>query len=253
MLFSLDEYKKEKDIISNKIFYYIVIYVLILIAVSLLFALYTTNPLNNALKLNDEFIKDIVHDINTPLSALRINLKILNKEFGENDAIKRCEYSIINILSLQDNMSYFLNSNISNTDKVDLVSLLNTKVQWYKHIYHDIDFSLTINKTATLNINKNALNRILDNIISNACKYNKKNGSVDIKYKNNILIIKDTGIGIKNTKKIFDRYYKENDKGIGIGLNVVKKLCDSCLITIKIKSLINIGTEFMLVFDDAHK
>ncbi len=66
--------------------------------------------------------------------------------------------------------------------------------------------------------------------------------SIAIKLNINILEIKDTGIGIENTKKVFDRFYKEQDRGLGIGLHIVKKLCDELKIDIKINSKQDIGT-----------
>jgi K+-sensing histidine kinase KdpD len=45
---------------------------------------------------------------------------------------------------------------------------------------------------------------------------------------------------------VFDRYYKEQDRGIGIGLHIVKKLCDELRVPIKIKSKENQGTAIIL-------
>ena len=246
MTFSIDEYNKQKEEILNEIYIYTFIYTIILIIISILFALYTTNPLKKAFKLNDEFIKDILHDINTPLSALRINLKILSREFGNNDAITRSQESIVNILSLQDNMKYYLDQSDLNKEKINLTHLLEEKINFYKNQNNHIYFIFKIKEDIFLNTNTNAVSRILDNIISNAIKYNKKNGAVTISFKNDILYIQDSGLGIKNTKRIFERYYKENENGIGIGLNVVKKLCDSIGISISVQSEISKGSIFKL-------
>ena len=87
---------------------------------------------------------------------------------------------------------------------------------------------------------------MIDNILSNAFKYNKKNGSVDISYRNTVLEIKDTGKGIKNPKRVFDRFYKEQERGIGIGLHIVKKLCEELDVAITLSSKIEVGTLFEL-------
>jgi len=60
------------------------------------------------------------------------------------------------------------------------------------------------------------------------------------------LMIKDSGIGMLNPSKIFERFYKEQDRGIGIGMHIVKKLCDELSIDIKIESREKNGTEIML-------
>ena len=248
MTFSINEYKIKKENILQEIYIHTFIYTFILVIISILFAIYTTNPLKKAFKLNDEFIKDILHDINTPLSALRINLKILSREFGNNDAITRSQESIVNILSLQDNMKYYLDQSDLNKEKINLSHTLEEKINFYKKQNDNIYFIVKIKEDIFLNTNQNAINRILDNIISNAIKYNKTNGAVTISFKDNILQIEDTGNGIKNTKKIFDRYYKENENGIGIGLNVVKKLSDSIGVIVTVESEISKGSIFKLDF-----
>jgi signal transduction histidine kinase len=101
-----------------------------------------------------------------------------------------------------------------------------------------------------LTCNKDAFIRILDNLLTNAAKYNKKNGSVFVTYKENVLEIEDTGIGIKNPDKVFQRFYKEHERGIGIGLHIVKKLCDELGIRIGLTSEVGTGTSFFLKLDN---
>ena len=94
--------------------------------------------------------------------------------------------------------------------------------------------------------NRDAFSRIIDNLLSNAGKYNKKGGKVSIRFENQTLIIEDTGKGIKNPKRVFDRFYKEQERGIGIGLHIVKKLCDELKIEIRLQSKIDEGSTFIL-------
>jgi signal transduction histidine kinase len=94
-------------------------------------------------------------------------------------------------------------------------------------------------------INEIAFSAIIDNLISNAFKYNKKGGYIKVYLDKSYLVIEDSGIGIKDTKKIFDRFYKENERGIGIGLSIVKKLCEELKIDIKVSSNSN-GTKIKL-------
>ncbi|RUM68807.1 MAG: sensor histidine kinase, partial [Sulfurovum sp.] len=97
-----------------------------------------------------------------------------------------------------------------------------------------------------MHTNKDAFIRIIDNILSNAGKYNSADGHVNIVFENHNLLISDTGKGIKNISKVFDRYYKEQDRGIGIGLHIVKKLCDELMISIHIQSKQMKGTKITL-------
>ncbi len=60
------------------------------------------------------------------------------------------------------------------------------------------------------------------------------------------MAIKDTGKGIKHPEKVFTRFYKEQERGIGIGLHIVKKLCDEMKIPIRLESEVNVGSTFEL-------
>ena len=213
--------------------------------VSLLFAYYALMPLRKALRLNEEFVKDILHDFNTPISSMRINLKLFKREIGENQKIQRLENNIETILSLQNNLQIFLKGIPTQSESFSLKELAEDRVHYFKILYPDIVYNISLGKTV-LETNKDAFTRILDNLLSNAGKYNIANGQVSITLKDSYLFISDTGKGIKNPSKVFDRYYKEQDRGIGIGLHIVKKLCDELRVPIKVKSKEGQGTTIVL-------
>ncbi len=218
---------------------------IILVFLSILFSIYTLYPLRNALNLTDEFVKDILHDFNTPLSTLRLNISMLKKQIGENKKIKRIENSVQNILNLQSNLRIYLGNNKIQNEKFSLLKLINEKNILVEKVFNNISFTVNI-KNIELYTNKDSFSRIIDNILSNSVKYNKQNGKVTIVLKENILIIEDSGIGIDKPNKVFERFYKENDRGTGIGLHIVKKLCDELEIDITLKSELNVGTTFYL-------
>ena len=172
--------------------------------VSFLFSLYAFMPLRKALRLNEEFVKDILHDFNTPISSMRINLKLFKREIGDNKKIERLENNIETILSLQDNLQIFLKGIPAQIEVFNLKEVLEKRIKYFKVLYPDIDYSSSVEKIL-LNTNKDALTRILDNLLSNAGKYNKSSGKVIITMKERYLYIEDTGKGIKEPSRIFDR------------------------------------------------
>jgi signal transduction histidine kinase len=227
------------------IYYKFFIYSLFSALVSFLFSLYAFMPLRRALRMNEEFVKDILHDFNTPISSMRINFKLFKREIGENQKIQRLENNIETILSLQNNLQIFLKGLPAQTESFDLKELLEKRIKYFKVLYPDIVFQLVLDKVI-LQTNKDAVIRILDNLLSNACKYNVSNGKVSIRMEEKKLLISDTGKGIKNPSRLFDRYYKEQDRGIGIGMHIVKKLCDELHIPIHVKSKKGEGTAIIL-------
>ncbi len=219
----------------------------IVFLLSILFSFYALYPLKNALLLTQEFIKDILHDFNTPLASLRLNISMLKREIGGNEKINRIEQSIENILSLQEHLRSYLHNHTLQKEQFDLKILLQEKLSLLEKNHPNLHFEIDV-KSTTLLANKKAFSRIIDNILNNAVKYNTKNGSVMLFFddENQTLNISDTGKGIKNPKKIFDRFYKEQDRGIGIGLHIVKKLSEELSIKVKVNSELHQGTTFTL-------
>ena len=220
---------------------------LIIMGLSFLFTLYSLKPIREALHINQEFIKDILHDFNTPISSMVLNLEMLKKDC-HSPFIKRIEQSIQTILSLQENLKLFLKNVKSKAEPIDLAKLTAERLDYFRSLYPSLQFELKVKEPLTINAPKDLLLRIIDNILSNACKYNKKRGFVKVTLESNKMIIEDSGKGIKESKKVFDRFYKESDRGIGIGLSIVKKLCDELDIKIDIQSELGKGTKVILKF-----
>jgi len=239
------DYDNKINSLKNKQLINIVITTIIVFLLSIIFALYSLRPIINALNLTNDFIKDILHDINTPLSSIVLNSKMLKKTKENYSKLNRIEQSLITILHLQDNFKAHLENSVLQIEDINLNELISQRINNLRLLYTNINFILPTN-TIIVKSNKQSLIRILDNILINACKYNKENGSVEINIKQNILIIKDTGIGIKDTSKIFKRYYKEGQRGLGLGLNIVQKLSKELNIKINVKSKLGVGSEFTL-------
>ena len=232
--------------LEDKIKRKFLLYSLFAALVSLLFAIYALTPLRKALRLNEEFVKDILHDFNTPISSMKINLSLFKREIGKNEKINRLENNIESILALQHNLQVFLKEIPTQRETFNVYDLLEGRMGYFTTLYPDISYYNEVEKNLMLECNKDAFIRMIDNLLSNAGKYNIHKGKVILKIKDNILSISDTGKGIKKPAKVFDRYYKEQDRGIGIGLHIVKKLCDELGITIEIKSNLQQGTTILL-------
>jgi signal transduction histidine kinase len=248
LMFENSKYKElVYDIQSKNITSYLIIIGVILL-LSILFSIYTLSPLRSALSLTHEFIKDILHDFNTPISSLKLNSFMLKREIGENEKIIRIEQSLQSILSLEENLKAYLFDYEQTKELVDVENLIKDEVSLIEKNYTDIKFIVDI-KNLKIEINRSAFARVCENILTNAAKYNKQYGKVSIVYdeKTKKLSFIDTGKGIKNSSKIFDRFYKEQDRGIGIGLHIVKKLCDELKIGIEVESEVGKGTNFTLL------
>lgn len=221
----------------------------IVFIVSILFSLYALYPLRRALRLTEEFSRDILHDLNTPLSSLRLNVGLLKSSPENEKKIDRINRSIDTIVALGDNLRNYLEEHENLKERVDVSALLYEKKQLYEKLYPHLTYHLG-GSSMIVNSYPDGMKRIFDNLLSNASKYNSEKGEVSIRlYPESMrVIIEDTGRGIKHPEKVFDRFYKENERGLGIGLHIVKKLCDQMKIKIWIESSIGTGTKVILDF-----
>ncbi|MDO8454536.1 MAG: HAMP domain-containing sensor histidine kinase [Sulfurimonas sp.] len=216
---------------------------------SIMFSLYALYPLRHALQLTEEFSRDILHDLGTPLSSLRLNVSRLNPHPDDVKKIARIEYSIQTIASLGNNLQSYLEGHELQQEDIELNTLLYNRISMFQRIYPLLSFSLN-HHSLFIRANRDAMTRIIDNILSNAAKYNTADGSVSVTINPALFLVifQDTGKGIAQPKKIFDRFYKEHERGLGIGLHIVKKLCDSMKISITVESTLGKGSLLSLNF-----
>jgi signal transduction histidine kinase len=197
--------------------------------------------------------KETIHELNTPIATINMNIEMLKRVKLDKKALKRVErieMASNSILELYEDMEYVLKSEIGSVEKsiFNLKELINDSIDKFRDIKKDITISNQIEEAIFIESDKRGFSKVLSNLISNAIKYNKKNGTIETIFLDKVLIIRDSGIGIVNIHTIFEQYYQENtdNKGFGMGLFIVKKFCDLHKIDIKIESEVGIGTEFRL-------
>lgn len=192
-------------------------------AISFGFARYTLRPLRSALALTDRFIKDIIHDLNTPVSAILINTALLPRD---DDAARRIEKSARSIGMLYRNLREYQGGLPQQRERFRLDTLIRERLAFFESLYSTLTFRAELAPTE-LFANPDALTRIVDNLLSNACKYNISGGDVALSLDAHTLRIENsTAAPIRSPHRLFERFYKESERGIGIGLHIVKKLCD---------------------------
>ncbi len=251
ILVSKDKVHYEETILQIKI-YIISIQILLLILFALLsyvLSVQALRPMQEAITKLDNFSKDLIHDLNTPITSILLNMKLLEakEEFKENRPLLRIKRSVEDIGELYHNLTILLQEETMVMQKENIFSIINEVVLTHKKIYSDINFEIK-EREFFAKINRDAFKQVIVNIISNACKYNKKNGFIKIYTKDRVLFIEDSGVGIQNPENIFKRAYKEHTSGHGIGLDIVKRLCDAMEMEIFVESTIEVGTTISLHF-----
>ena len=241
--------------LNQENFIYIVMPLLILgLVIFLSFSISILKPLFKSDEKLELSIKETIHELNIPVSTIKMNTQLLEKTITEEKSLKRLErikQASNNLLKLYENMEYNIKKEIDKIDKQEfyLEDLVKTCVEKFEDIKQDVKIYVDVPNIRILT-DLNGFEKTIDNLISNAIKYNiKETPIVKITFKESVLSIFNTGekIDTKNLFIIFDRYFQENSSkdGFGFGLAMVKEFCDKNKISINIDTLEN-GNQFNL-------
>ncbi|PRM96707.1 sensor histidine kinase [Aliarcobacter cryaerophilus] len=216
---------------------------------SLFFLLISTKILKPIFQSEENIknsIKNRLHELNIPTSTIKINIHLLKKDLTDTKSLtrlERIEKANDSLSSLYNNMEYEFKKEFENIDLEDfsLLDALKNSLDKFEDIKKDTIIEVFVPNNVVLHSDYNGFIIVLDNLISNAIKYNsKENPYIKISFENSVLSIFNKGLGIdtKNIMLVFDRYFQENSQniGYGIGLAVVKEFCDKNSIGINIES-----------------
>jgi signal transduction histidine kinase len=197
-------------------------------------------------KKQDKFIKNAIHEINTPLSIIITNIDLFKLRNGENRYLSKIEAGSKIIHNIYNDLSYSIKKDrIEYPDiKIDFSEFLRSRVDFFEEIVlgNHLAFELNIENNIEIIFNDIELQRICDNTISNAIKYSYEKHSIIIAlFKENnsiILTIENIGDTIENPNHLFKRFYRENESrgGFGLGLSIIKEICDKKDVKIEITS-----------------
>ncbi len=236
--YPISSYHETLSKIRDTTFLYFFILSIVSILISLLFSFYALRPMRDSLKLLEEFIRDIIHDLNTPITSILLNLKMMPQRGEEVESIA---VSAKAISMLHKNLDTYLRDMKFEKEPVFIQDVVDEQVKFFSSMYDYLDWRVDI-ENFTIKSDKNALSRIIYNLLSNACKYNTSTGFIEIIAKDGKLSISNNSYGIKDPSKLFNRFYKESQRGLGIGLHIVQKLSDELNIKKNIKVNKNIFT-----------
>ena len=210
-------------------------------------------PMRDALHLLDRFIKDTTHELNTPITAIITNIEMIDKSSLDERLLKkinRIEIGAKTISNIYEDLTFVTLNNqiISNNENINLSNVLKQRVEYFNSIatMKKINFDLNIKDDVFIVCDMKKITKLIDNILSNAIKYNKIAGFIKVNLDDNILSIEDSGKGIEkeNLKTLFERYsrFDKSVGGFGIGLNIVSLIAKEYNLKIDVKSQIDIGT-----------
>ena len=227
-------------------------------------------------KIKNEFLSHVSKQFEFPIDTIISGIQLLEKEVLDKcednqnaisfsrhlSIVKQNAYRLLRLISNLIDMTginegaYHLNLSVNN-----IISVIEDVVLSTIDYVEDKGMSLifdTDTEERMMAFDQDKLERIILNIISNAIKYSKPNGTIQVRIKNEeakvIISIKDNGIGIEEEKLkyIFDSFNQADDiltrkrEGSGIGLTLVKSLVEMHQGIVHVKSKAGEGSEFII-------
>ena len=219
--------------------------------------------------MRKEFVADVSHELKTPITSIMGYADTLL----ETEHDKEIETKFLGVISSEARrmaklVTDLLSLSRFDSNKVDIVKeefdLGELAKKCQEKLQIEIDKKkLKVHCLVTANVppvyaEKDGIERVIINILSNSIKYTNENGSINIYvgfvYNDAYIKFIDTGIGIpeEDLERIFERFYRVDKArtremgGTGLGLSIAKEILDRNNGTIDIKSKINEGTEVVI-------
>ena len=204
----------------------------------------------------------LAHEIKNPLTPIQLVVQRLEERLESDcDTIRELLPESISIISqevdnlqlLAQDFSNYAKVNQPNTEELNPALSVREIVKSYAQNYQ---INLDLSDTLKINFDKTHFYQVFTNILQNAIDASGADNTIDIRlYKElsyAVLSIKDQGRGIeaKDLPRIFEPYYSKKSKGTGLGLALVKRLCEANDAVIRVKSKPDEGSEFTLIMDD---
>lgn len=204
------------------------------------------------------FIRKMIHEMKTPLSAMELHLSIMAKEHccAKNTAMIKSSARML--ATIYDDIAFHAGKEklCYPAEWIELEEFIADRVLYFDAMASVRNIFLDFYADSGLYIlmSKVELQRLIDNTLSNAIKYSTKSSEiVEIIITNDNeelnLIFRDKGIGMSedDVQNLFKEYYRvsNNIQGLGLGMSIIKEICDDYGIAIKIQSVKKEGTTFV--------
>ncbi len=122
------------------------------------------------------------------------------------------------------------NNQFAHLDNLSIGDLVDRKLLQFEELIASGGLQVTTETTGlVVEMNSYLADILLNNLLSNAIRYNKEGGSIDIRVETGRLTVSNTGPALLfDSTTIFDRFVKNNHSGgTGLGLSIVRQICDN--------------------------
>ncbi|MCD4674797.1 MAG: HAMP domain-containing histidine kinase [Desulfobacula sp.] len=215
--------------------------------------------INEFIEREKQFTRDASHELRTPVTIIKGSVELMQQVSFDNQEkiskpLNRIERSVKDMETIIETFLWLSRekNNHGEVNNCRILSVVNNSIEENKYLLNgkNIDVKIDCENDPEIKVFEPVFKIAVTNLIRNAFHYTIE-GNVLIKIKNEYVEISDTGEGIKSEdlNKITTPHIRgENSSGFGIGLAIVKQLCDRFSWKFEIESIAEKGTIARLIF-----
>ena len=209
-----------------------------------------------------QFTRDASHELRTPVTVIKGAVELLRKQLNpsEKSALRlldRIQRQVANMENIIEALLWLSREDVSiDTHKsVTVLSLVRDTIEENRQLIADksSDINMVAEGKPALNAPAPLFQIALSNLIQNAIRYTA-NGHITVYVRDDRVLVSDTGIGIEGSDldKITQPHVRgSGSNGFGLGLSLVKRLCDRVGWQFEIESEVDRGTTAHLILRPA--
>ena len=216
-------------------------------------------------RIRREFTANVSHELKTPLTSISGYAEMIENGMAQGDdvrvfaeRIRRESNRMLSLVSDIIKLSELDERAMQHREEsVDLYTLAEENIETLKSaaMVRGVQVQLS-GRSTVVRGSHTLLSELVYNLIDNAIRYNRDNGTVSVRVTDGTLVVRDTGIGIpkKHQSHIFERFYRVDKSrskatgGTGLGLAIVKHICEQHGAALTLSSAEGIGTEITVTF-----
>lgn len=229
---------------------------------------YAAGELNEIEKMRQEFISNVSHEIQSPLTSINGFTKVLRETEltdeqrnhylsiieVESERLSKISTNLLKLTSLESE-HHPIEMSRYRLDKQIVNTVLACEPQWMKK---EIEIDIELDEVE-IEADKDLMNQVFMNILGNSIKFTDSKGTIHIRLQiensSVVVLIEDSGIGLtsEDKERIFERFYKADSSrtvssgGSGLGLSIVKKIIDIHSGCIEVESEVEVGTTMKII------
>jgi two-component system OmpR family sensor kinase len=212
--------------IKRQLLFFTLFVLLFLTGIAYLLGKLFLSPMKEVIQNLERFIRDATHEMNTPISTILTNIELLE---GESKPIQRIKRGAMRLNKIFDDLKFIRlhHHRPRQIEKISLPDFIRERLLLFEGTIHQKNLTLSVElNNKEIEIDREDLTRLVDNLISNSIKYAPSGSKVEIGVNGEKFWVINRG-KIENPTQVIRKFYRENrsEGGFGLGLYIVKEIC----------------------------